>query len=156
MQIDLTKEQFRNLIIMVGVANTVFGNLADALPDRDYKEESLEMDALESHFLEYAEDFGCAELAQDDEGDISLSDEIYEEYIMPIMDDYDEHQLFDNLANKLAWRDLKNTHTADEMKELATKNGNYFGVEIYDYEERYWKEFDEHGFERLVVKEQIA
>mgnify|MGYP001576816881 FL=1 len=152
MQIELNKEQYRNLIIMSSIANTVFGNLGDALPD-DYKKESLEMQGLESYLLEYAEDFKCAELAQDNEGEVSLSDEVYEEYVMPIMEDYDEHQLFDGLANKLAWRDFRSTHTEEEKKEMASKNGNYFGVEIYDYEDRYWKEFDEHGFERLVVKE---
>ena len=152
MQIELNKEQYRNLIIMSSIANTVFGNLGDALPD-DYKKESLEMQGLESYLLEYAEDFKCAALAQANEGAVSRSDEVYEEYVMPIMEDYDEHQLFDGLANKLAWRDFRSTHTEEEKKEMASKNGNYFGVEIYDYEDRYWKEFDEHGFERLVVKE---
>jgi hypothetical protein len=36
---------------------------------------------------------------------------------------------------------------------MAKENHGYFGVALYDYEKKYWDEFEKNGFERLEVKE---
>lgn len=152
LKINITKEQYRDLIIMSAIANSVLGILGDLLPDTDYKKRSQKMEKLEEYFLQYADDFDCGEFAQKHEGKNIFDDEMYEKRILPIMDDYDEWELFDSLANKLAWRDFRNDHSEAEIKEMAEKNGGYFGVEIYEYEKKYWDEFEKYEYERLEVK----
>lgn len=156
MKIDITKEQYRDLVTMSGIANSVFGVLGDAMPDTDYKKCSNKMEKLEEYFLQYAGDFGCEELVQDHEGSNILNDEVYEEQIFPIIDDYDEFNLHESLANKLAWRDFENDHSAKELKEMEAKNGGYFGVPLYDYEKKYWDEFEKYGYDRLWIQKEKA
>ena len=136
MKINITKEQYKDLIVMTGIANTVLGILGDSLPDTDYKKHSDKIGKLEEYFLQYADDFGCAEFTQEYEGVNILDDEMYEKHIMPIMEDYDEQELFDGLANELAWRDFRRDHTRAQMNEMEKENGGYFGVALYTYEKK--------------------
>ena len=39
-------------------------------------------------------------------------------------------------------------------ERMARENGDFFGVELYPYEEKYWNEFNEYGFDRLFVVEE--
>jgi len=151
MKIDLTKGQYRELIVMSAIANSVFGILGDALSGTDYKKRSDTMEKLEEHLLQYANLFDCGDLAQDHNGKNILDDEHYENIILPIIDDYDELELFNGLANKLAWRDFVREHTDAKRKEMAKKNGGYFGVALYDYEKKYWDEFEKYDYDRLEV-----
>ncbi|MDP2684239.1 MAG: hypothetical protein Q8P20_04225 [bacterium] len=134
MQIEINKEQYKDLIMMSSIASSVFGMLGDSENTGDYKKQSLRMDGLEAHLLGSAKDFGCSELAQNDEGAVILNDEFYEDVVMPILEEYEEMQTFDLLANKLAWRDFRKEHTKNKMDKMAEQNGGYFGVEVYEYE----------------------
>ena len=154
MKINLTKEQYRNLITMSAIGNSVLGILGDALPDTDYKKRSNTMEELESYLLQFAHDFDCEDLVQEHEGKHILDDEQYEKVFLTIMEDYDEHELFDGLAKKLAWRDFEREHSEAEREEMAKKNSGYFGVALYDYEKKYWDEFEKHEYDRLEVVEQ--
>ena len=155
-KIEVTNEQYKDLIIMSGVANSIFGILGDALPDTDYKKRSNRMERLEEYLLGFASDFGCASWTQEFKGKNIFNDEIYEEHVTLVIDDYDEHERFGGLANELAWRDFHHDHTEAEMREMEKQNGGYFGVALYDYEKKYWDEFENHGFERLVINEGTA
>ena len=139
---------------MSGIANSILGVLGDMTEgEADYKKRSDKMEELEEYFLQYAGDFGCDEFVETREGKNVFDDEMYEECILSIIDDYDEFVLFDSLANKLAWRDFNRDHTEEEMDNMAKENGGYFGVAIYDYEKKYWDEFEKNGFDRLEVKD---
>lgn len=154
MEINVSKEQFRDLVIMSGIANSVLGILGDALPDTDYKKRSDKMEELEEYFLQFAKDFDEEKFTQDSDGKKIFDDAMYEKHILPIMEDYDEHQIFDGLANALAWRDFKREYSEIELKKMAKENGGYFGVVLYEYEKKYWDEFEKYGFGRIeVVKE---
>src|SRR3989344_3700773 len=156
MKINITKEQYKDLITMSAIANSIVGILGDMTIDTDYKKQSNKMEKLEGYLLQFADDFGCSELAQKYGEENIFDDEMYEKTILPILDDYNEHELFDGLANKLAWRDFRNTHSEAEMKEMENKNSGYFGVELYDYEKRYWDEFEKHEFDRLEIVGKIS
>lgn len=143
MQIDLTKEQYKNLMTMISISDGIVGILGDVIPEKDYKKLSGKTEELEAYFLGYASDFECDEF---------LDEDFYEDKIMPIINDFEEYSVHDNLSNELAWRDFRKDHTKKEMKEMAKENGGYFGVALYDYEKKYWDEFDKHGYDRLVIK----
>jgi hypothetical protein len=152
MPINLTNEQYRDLIIMFAMANGVLGILGDSLPD-DYKERSLKMGKLEEYLLQHADDFGCSDLVEKNEGKNVFKEKIYIQQVMGVLDEYDECNFFDELANKLAWRDFHKDHTKAEIADMSKSNGGYFGVALYEYEKKYWDEFEKYDVGRLGVKE---
>jgi len=151
MTIELTKDQYKKLIALVALGTGVLGIIGDAQPD-DYKKKSGEMDEVESYLLKYAADFGCKNLASPFRGKPSLNDEFYGKKIQPTLDDFEDFVTSDGIANELAWRDFRKDHTEAEIKKMAKENHNYFGVELYDYEKKYWDEFEKNGYERLEIK----
>lgn len=154
MKINLSKDQYKQLIELIAISNGLLGVLGDALPDSNYKKRSKKMDDLESYLLQSAKEFGCPDLAQYDsyDGKVILDDEYYENEIYPILEDYEDFAVHDTLSNKLAWRDFHNDHTEAEIEKMRKENNGYFGVPLYDYEKKYWDEFDKYGYDRLVVK----
>lgn len=151
MKIDLTKDQYRDLIVMSGISNFVLGILGESLPDTGYKKRSDAMEKLEEYLLEHAKDFDSMDLVQNVDGQNVLSESAYETDIVAVMDDYDENEFFEELASRLAKRDFRDDHTVEEIQKMAKKNDGYFGVELEEYEERYYEEFEEHGVDRLKV-----
>ena len=152
MKINITKEQYENLIIMNGIASSVLGILGDSMPDTNYKKRADEMEKVEEYFLQYAEDFGCEEFTEDHDGKKIFEEEMHEKHIMTIIDDYDQLELFNGLANKLAWRDFQRDHSKKEIEKMSKKDRNYFDSEIHSYEKKYWDEFKKYEYERLEIK----
>lgn len=148
MKINLTKKQYRQLIKAVSLANATLGILGDVSKESDYKTQSNELEELEKYFLQFARDFDHEEVLGDSGG---MDDDFYTSAIMPILDDYDEYTTQTTLANKLAWRDFRKDHSKEEIEKMSEENSGYFGVEIYDYEKKYWDEFENHEFDRLEV-----
>ena len=124
MKIDITKEQYKELVAMVAIANGIVGVLGDVLVEGGYKKRSKKMRNLENYFLQFASDFDCNNLAQEDEleDEVVLDDEYYENKISPIITDFEEYAVHDTLANKLAWRDFYREHSEKEIKEMVEKN----------------------------------
>ncbi|MBU0731865.1 hypothetical protein KKC88_03225 [Patescibacteria group bacterium] len=151
MKINITKKQYGNLMLISGIANSVLGNLSDMLPNSEYKNQAKEINDLEEYFLQYADDYDYGEFTRKNGKETVFNDEMNERCIMPIINEYDKCQFFSSLAAKLAWRDFKRDHTKKEIDEMAKINGGYFGVEIYDYEKKYWDEFEDHGFDRVEM-----
>lgn len=156
MQINLTKEQYKQLIEMIAMSRGIVGILNDALPNGGYKTKSKNMDALENYLVQHAKDFGCGELAQEFEGETVLDDDYYSDKIQPTLSDYEDFVMHSTLPKELAWRDFRRDHTQKEIDAMAKKNSGYFGVVLYDYEKRYWDEFEKHEFNRLEVVEENA
>lgn len=151
MKINITNKQYRELIIMSGIANAVLGILGDGIEEPDYKSQSKETEKLEEYLLQFANDFGCNDLVEDFEGKKVLKEKFFDKLIMAVLDDYDEIELFDGLANKLAWRDFRKDHTETEIQKMGGKTG-YLGPQLYNYEKKYWDEFENHDYNRLEIK----
>ena len=151
MKINLSKKQYRQLLLMSNIANHVLGILGDMVSEEDYKELSDEAMSLESYLMGFAKDFQADDLVEEFEGRVIPNETHHQEAIMPIMEDYDEENFFSTLVNRLAWRDFRRDHSEGEMEAMAKKNGGYFGVEIHSCEEKYRKEFEKHGVERVEV-----
>lgn len=151
MKINITNKQYRDLVAMSRIANDVMGILGDVIDDKPYKEQSDRWEDLHSYLLDFAKDYDCGDLVEEWKGKIILNDKTSEK-LQEISDDYDDYILWSALANKLAWRDFRNDHSDAEMEKMAKENGGYFGVELHDYEKKYWDEFKENGFERLEIR----
>ena len=155
MKIELTKEQYQDLIKANAIGNAVLGILGDSFPD-EYKQQSNTIDSLQEYLLKYAGEFDSNDLIEDFEGKEVLSQEYYEEKIMPIVDTYDDVTVCDDLARALARRDFRRDFTQAEIRKMAKQNGGYLGVEMYDYEKKYWDEFDKHDYDRLEIVKKIS
>lgn len=138
--------------MMSDLAGGVLGLLGDHIEDKKYKKISDEAEEIKDYLLSFAKDFGCGELIENWEGKIILSDKTSEKF-QEILDDYEEFILFDSLANRLAWRDFRKTYSKEEIEKMVEKNGGYFGVELHDYEKKYWDEFEKYDYDRLEIKE---
>jgi len=153
MKINITKKQYRQLIEMCEIACNIMGSLGDQMNDEqnNYKEKYREYENIEKYLLQFAPEMESKDLVEKYEEKLILSDKYYEDEIIPITEDYEDLILHDSLANKLAWRDFLNEHSKEEIEKMAENNNGYFGVEIFDYEKRYWDEFEEHEFDRLKI-----
>ncbi len=151
MKINITKKQYKDLIAMCAIANSVLGIMGDELDEKDYKAKSDKYEELEAYFLQFAKEMDANDMVDKYEGKYVLDDDFYGEKINTIIEDYDDHIMFSLLVNKLAWRDFHKDHTKEEIKKMAEENGGYFGVELHDYEKKYWDEFEENGLDRLKI-----
>ncbi len=152
MKIELTKEQYINLLTMSHIANSVSGILGDVMPEEtNYKKKSDETTELEDYLITYAKDFGCGDLIEDFEGKTLLKDEIYEK-IQETIDEYDDYIFWNELEVRLGKRDFARTITEEEEKYIEENNG-WFPERIHEIYEKYRKEFEENGIERLEIKE---
>lgn len=72
---------------------------------------------------------------------------------MELQDDFGDIHMHQELSRALAKRDFCVDHTQEEIEKMADSRHGYLGVELHSYEERYWKEFEEHEYSRLYIKE---
>jgi hypothetical protein len=156
MQIEFTKEQYKNLIIANAISGWIFGILSDAI-GKEYKKKNQISEELEKHLLKYAKDFGIGDFIDESEiveGENYLDEWVTDKYIYPVIKDYVDFEVEDTISNELAWRDFQRDYTKEQIKEMEKKKGSdYFGPELYKYEKKYWDEFAKHGFSRLGIKE---
>ncbi len=153
MKIELSEKEYRDLVLVSELAGGIIGVLGDLMKDeeKNYKKISNRLEKLQDKILSYADDFSCSDLVEDFEGRKIIKEEFYDEVVYPIIKDNAEMETFDSLANSLAWRDFKEKFSQKELEEKAKENGGYFGVEIHDYEKKYWDEFEEYGYDRLRI-----
>ena len=155
MKINLSKQQYEDLLKAVYMSNTIHELLSDAVEsdEIDFDERADRTRDLQSYLLEFAGEFGMEELVEEFDGELLLSEEYEDEEIEPIMDAFEEYILHDALPNILAWRDFNRDYTEEEQDKMEEENGNFFGMELLPYEDRYRNEFAEHGFSRLFIKD---
>ena len=152
MKIDLTKEQYINLLEMNHIVDSVLGILGDIMPEKTkYKRKSEEITELEDYFISYVKDFGCEDVTEEFHGKTLLKDEIYEK-LQEIMDEYDDYVFWNELEVRMGKRDFERTKTEDEEKYMKEKDG-WYPERIHEIYEKYRKEFEEHGVDRLKIKE---
>ena len=152
--ISLTDKQFALLLRSVTVASSIYGIMGDFVDD-EYKKISNDIDEVEKMLCSRVYEFGLGKATQKYEGSyvIDLESEWYKKVFDEIMD-YDDHVTYSNLANKLGWRDFEQTYSQEEIRKMADKTG-YLGVPLYNFEKKYWDEFDRHEYNRLEIVETI-
>lgn len=105
MKINLTKREYRSLMDVLYIADWVmsaFGETGNNKPDPH--------DQLEQKLLSYAKDFGFDDYVQQDKSaGRYYPTRLFEDETMAteIIDQYDENTFWDELAHRLAQRDIK-------------------------------------------------
>jgi hypothetical protein len=143
MKIELTKEQLTSLVKLVYLGNRMANDWRtdDILEEFD-EVESLVLDAAQKHGLGDYVDF------DEDSGKAIPSGEL-EEKMAEIADFYNENSFWDQLIYRMADRDYVRKYGEDSLEELFTEQGMERERPLV---ERYEKEFNEHGLDRLEVR----
>lgn len=146
MEIELTKEQYKELLLLVLLGSWVRGGVADMRG-----EHGKEMDELEEYLLREAKNFDLTDLAEPFEGHTVPSDRLSEEY-EEIMEEYNDDEFWSQLSTRLGQRDFERTMSKEEEQHIKDNNG-WFPERIHEIYEKYDEEFEKHGIDRLEIKE---
>jgi len=149
MKMEFSKGQYRDLLKMCEIANSVYGILGDAVSE-DYKKQSRRIEELQRYLLSFADQFGCSEMKELYKGEIIPSD-MFSEKIREVMDNYNDETFWYELETRLGKRDFEKDMTKEERKE-AKKDG-WLPFRVHDFYEKWTKEFEEHGVDRLGIIE---
>lgn len=145
MQIELSKEQFKEMLLATMLYSFIRGGLAD-----DKGEDYKKYEKLENYLLKIAEDNGFNNLVEKFQGHLIPSDEL-SELEEKIMSEYDDDAFWHQLTTRLGRRDFWRTVTPAEKKEM--KKRDWLLDRAQEFFEKYDKEFEEYGVERLEIKE---
>jgi hypothetical protein len=142
MKIELTKEQLETLAKLVFLGNW----LGNSWRNEDVIEE---FDEVESLVLEAAAKSGLQDYAELDEEGRTVPSHELEEKMTETVDFYNDNTFWDQLIYRMADRDYVRKHGEEALAELDTEEGMEKERPLV---EKYEKEFNEHGLDRLEVR----
>jgi hypothetical protein len=143
MNIELTKEQLETLVKLVYLGNW----MANSWRTEDVKEE---FDEIESLVLAEGAKNGLEDYVEFDEEDRKAfpSAEL-EEKMGEMIDFYNDNTFWDQLIYRMADRDYARKYGEDALDDLTSEKGMEREKPLI---EKYEKEFNEHGLDRLEVR----
>ncbi len=145
--IEFTQEQYKTLVNALQVAGTVYGVLGDMV-DKQYKEESARLDALEHHLLGQADEFGMGHIVEEYDGTLAASEETLDQP-MEDLGEYEEYTFWELLGRHLAARDFARHHV---QEEIAAMDEHDIMKAKWEIEAEYWKEFEAHDLDRFEIR----
>ncbi len=141
MQIELTKEQYRELVKVVYLGSWMINSFRNAEERVDAAE------AIEQYINSYAKQFESEDLvvynAKYNVHDVSRE---LEGQLHQFIDEYDEDTFWAELAERLALRDI--ARKAGPVLQLT----DHQVEEQYEIEEQYFKEFEKNGLKNVFIK----
>lgn len=149
MKIELTKEQYKDLLIAV-VIGTYIREAVDEQNGKDFSK----VRKIEDYLISCAKDFEAEALTQNFEGHTIISDELIEEYHEKYIEEFEQEVFWSTLVQLLGQRDYEKYATKAERDQVRKNNGWFCGV-IDTYYEKYEAEFEQYGIARLVIDEPI-
>lgn len=150
MKINITKKQYEVLIQALETAGCVYGPMSDFVDDK-YKKNTKEINEVTEHLLASAKDFDFKHVDEIN-GSLCVEDTYSEKMLLDVFD-YDEYTLHQNISKALAMRDFYETHGEEKVEKIRKERGGYLGVPLYDFEKKYWDEFEKFGYSRLRIVE---
>ncbi len=151
MKINITKKQYEIIVKSLEANSFIYGPMSDFVDDK-YKKDTNEIEEVQKYLLQYAKDFDFEKNLCDCGAKDPHLDEDYYEKILDDLALYDEQQLFEGLAHELGKRDFHNKYSKEEADKLIEEHGGYLGVPVYEFDKKYYDEFNENGYERLFIK----
>lgn len=137
MKIDLTREQYRNLLGYLVIANSVLGPLGDFA-------EGFESDAkagqdLEDYIAQHAPMFDSEDMVHNHDGLLHVDDEVMYKVLGEVMEEYDDYVFWEQLEDRLVER------------ELIKLEGEIDDLESVEHQLRkdFAEEFEENGIDRI-------
>jgi hypothetical protein len=145
MKIELTKEQYKELLILVSLGSYIRGAYADKHGEKYNDSE------MTAYLLKYAKDFGLEKLVENFKGTLIETDEFGEE-IDEIIEEYDEDEFWHRLITLLGQRDFYREADKEELEKIRKSEFGSLPKRIQNYYAKYEKEFEKYGVDRLEIK----
>jgi hypothetical protein len=146
--IEFSKKQYEVLVRALQIAESVHGILSDMVDER-YDKQADAIEDLTSWVLAKAGEMGMANIVEIFEGKNVLTDDATEKYADDLLA-YEEWIFWDVFAHKLADREMARRFKKGDMPKENVKE--LFGLHD-ELEEKYEKEFEEHGLDHVEIKE---
>jgi len=147
MKIDLTKEEYRNLIDMLYIADWVItSQQSETDPELDRYQQ------LRNKLYALAEKAGLGNLIEFDselKNYYETAEFEDESACHQIIDEYDNGTFWDRLIEELTMRDLNGEFSGKKSKE---KDADAYFARYSDIEAKYMKEFEKNGLKNITIK----
>ncbi|OGQ48135.1 MAG: hypothetical protein A3I09_04505 [Deltaproteobacteria bacterium RIFCSPLOWO2_02_FULL_47_10] len=143
MQIELTKDEYRRLLIMASIGNIVING---------YRTDDIieEFEKMMNHLCKYAKDFGETEFVDskpDEKGiywETIRLDDVGHEYL----DEYDDEAFWEELADRLASREMEKQHGKGGLAKMSKEESL---KKFWEIEEMFNEEFYNNGIDNLQL-----
>ncbi|MFC1613264.1 hypothetical protein ACFL23_02940 [Patescibacteria group bacterium] len=145
MQIEFTKEQFKEMLLATAVYSFIFGGVADSKGE-DFKKYGK----LENYLLSIAKKNNLNDLYEDCEGSLLPADDICHE-VEETIEEYTEDEFWENLVTRLGKRDFWRSLSEEEKEEI--KKDDWLPEKVREFYDKYWEEVENYDIDRLEVKE---
>lgn len=147
MQLQLTDEQFKELVFLAMVGEYVRGGVLDSRGEYDPRKHAVLMEYL----FEQAEAAGRTDLVERFKGYIGPSDALSDAE-EELMEEYNDDKFWSQLSARLGRRDFERDMT--DAERLEVKKEGWLPERVHEFYERYEKEFEEYGVDRLGVRDE--
>ena len=131
---------------MAMIGEYVRGGVLDSWGEYD----PAKHNALMEYLLEQAYQAGRTDLVERFEGHLVPSDALSDAED-ELMAEYNDDEFWSELSSRLGRRDFEASMTADEKREAEVKG--WLPERVYEFYEKYEKEFEEYGVDRLGIIE---
>lgn len=140
---ELSKSEFGELLLTVMIGLSVRSSIAES-HDADWQRIDDQLIPL----LNYAENQGFSDLIQDFQG-TKLPIDVLEKEEERILEEFNEEEFWETLEVRLGQRDFFASLSDKEKKGLASDI--WLPDKIHRYYDKYRKEFEKYGIERLRI-----
>lgn len=141
-----TKDELKELLLTLIVGSWV-REAVDEYDGKEYKSPS-KYDKQTQYFLEFAEKLGYSNLFEKYKGELIVSNSlgVEEDKIMEI---FHEDVFWEELQTRMGKRDFFKNITKVEKEELKKKQ--WLPERVHEFYDKYEKEFEKHGIDRLKI-----
>ncbi|MDO8668642.1 MAG: hypothetical protein Q7K35_06205 [bacterium] len=148
MKINLTKNQYLALMKLVYLGNWLAN--ASRLQDEQIKE----YEEMEGYIFSFAEEFGCNRYVEHEPEDDAryFPTRYFEEEaeVRGLIEDYDNEIFWQEAVDRFGDRDFIKKYGREEIEKMD-RDERF--IKIMECQEKYEKEFEENGIERMEIKE---
>ncbi|MCX6745842.1 MAG: hypothetical protein NTX00_02360 [Candidatus Parcubacteria bacterium] len=148
MLIEINKSQYEDLIWSIQISGFIYGLLRDMV-SQDYNEKLSRNEELENYLLGFAKEYGQKKIVEEFDGKNVATHE-YLDKVLDDMSEYEDYIMWDELSSRLGARDFYQQHSKKELKKMTMQE---ILTKRFEFEEKYYKEFEENGLDRLGVNE---
>jgi hypothetical protein len=146
MKIDFTKKQYETLLKLVYLGNWMINAIRTDDRVKKYEE-------FEQHIFSFAEEFGLEKYIEFDEesGQFFPTNELeFGTDIEKYRQEYDDNNFWEDLHYRLVERDFVRKYSRAAIEKMDYEERI---EKDHEFHEKYGKELEEHGIERLEIRE---
>ncbi len=145
-KMEFSEEQFKTLLKLTYLGNWMVNSFqTDDIED--------DCDDLESYILSFADEAGLEHYVDTENGNQrSYPSSVLEDELNVYIDRYNNDTFWDELIERLAWRDFEKRYREEEIKKMTRTERLQ---NINPFIKKYSDEFSELGIENIILKQDL-